>query len=139
MPNLAAGEDFVQKSRVAMYGPTGKKADGKKGYGYFTYDVPDAEPGSHYVIVADGHGEGLEVKVAWIRRRTDPDVWHGGQWHMSKASVPMKPAGDGKYHGEMVVTVPEGAKCLQMQIDFNTEPGGECVVDSLYIGKVPVE
>ena len=85
-----------------------------------------------YVVAVDGHGEGLAVDVMWSRR----DM---GKWKMPRTGVPMKPVGEGKYHGELVVAVPEGADNLQVVLAFNSAPGEECIIDKLYLGKVPVK
>ena len=132
MPNIAEGVDAVKKSKEALYGPTGEKSDGKKGIGYFVFGEPNAKPGSHYVVTADGHGEGLTVDVMWSRRDMS-------KWKMPRSGMPIKPTGAGRYHGELVVAVPEGADYLQVVLSLNPAPGEECIIDKLYLGKVPVK
>ena len=138
MTNLVEGIDFLQKSRVALYGPTGKKEAGEKGKGHLFHEIPNVKPGSHYVIAAEGVGESICICAAW--RRTLPKErfrWHA--WSDPGPMIPMKPIGGRRMRGADVIAVPEGADGLTFWVDLKPEPGQECYLDKVFIGEVPVK
>ena len=96
------------------------------------------KPGSHYVIAAEGVGEGICICAAW--RRTLPKErfrWHS--WSDPGPQIPMKPIGGGRMRCADVVAVPEGADGLTFWVDFKPEPEQECYLDKVFIGEVPVK
>ncbi|MBR2838653.1 MAG: hypothetical protein IKE55_07720 [Kiritimatiellae bacterium] len=139
MTNLVEGVDFVQMSRVALYGPTGRKEDGKKGDGWFIHQIKDVKPGTHYVIEAEGLGERLQVVIAWRRKLPEGRVKYANRWFDPRRTVPMKPVGGGRQRCADVVAVPEGADTLSFEVDIMPNPGQDCYVDKVFIGEVPVK
>ena len=130
--DLAAGKDVVAMSEKALGKSHDPKNETKEGPGYFHIGDERAVPGSHYVIVVDGHGEGLNAIAYWLGRK-DGGWW---RWRVPGQGIALKDLGDGKRHGEAVITVPEGVDGLQVQFQLHPDPGKACGFDRVFLGKV---
>lgn len=133
-----ATNDMVKLSKVALYGPDGRKESDKKGENYFQIEDPTAEPGAQYAVVVEGRGEGLELNVFWQRRKgCAGNPW---RWFVPGQGIPLGPVGSGRIRGEAVVTVPEGVDTIAVQVTFHPETGREDpLVEKMFVGRVPVK
>lgn len=130
--DLAADKDVVAMSRKALGKDHDPKNDTQEGPGYFHIGDNAVISGSHYVIVVDGHGEGLDA-IAYWQYRKDGGFW---RWRVPGQGVALKDLGDGRRHGEAVITVPEGVDGLQVQFKLRPDPGKDCGFDKVFLGKV---
>lgn len=130
--DLAAGQDVVAMSEKALGKDHDPKDETQRGKGYFHIGDEKAVPGSHYVIVIDGHGEGLEAVAYWLNRKNG-GYW---RWRIPGQGIVLRDLPDGKRHGEAVIYVPEGVDGMKVQFRLNPEPGKTCGFDKVFLGKV---
>ncbi|MCQ2392058.1 MAG: hypothetical protein MJ240_11600 [Kiritimatiellae bacterium] len=130
--DLAEELDVAAMSAKALGKEHDPKNDAQEGSGYFHIGDERAIPGSQYVVVVDGHGEGLDAIAYWLGRK-DGGYW---RWRVPGQGIALKELGGGRRHGEAVITVPEGVDGLKVQFRLHPDPGTTCGFDKVFLGKI---